>query len=98
MSCYYVGLDIHKASICIAVLNADISCAGTDVYKVRQREAWLQKLPEAGARTRAGRLFSALDHLSGLRRLYALWRDGTRFDPEAVRGGAGKLAGRRQAA
>ena len=22
MSCYYVGLDVHKASICIAVLNA----------------------------------------------------------------------------
>jgi hypothetical protein len=21
MSCYYVGLDVHKASICIAVLN-----------------------------------------------------------------------------
>ena len=23
MSCYYVGLDVHKASICIAVLNSD---------------------------------------------------------------------------
>ena len=23
MSCYYVGLDVHKASICIAVLKAD---------------------------------------------------------------------------
>jgi hypothetical protein len=23
MSCHYVGLDVHKASICIAVLNAD---------------------------------------------------------------------------
>jgi transposase len=45
-----------------------ISCAGTDVYKVQQREAWLRKLPEAGARSRAGRLFSELDHLSGLRR------------------------------
>jgi transposase len=45
-----------------------ISCAGTDVYKVQQREAWLQKLPEAGARSRAGRLFSELDHLTGLRR------------------------------
>jgi len=22
MSCYYVGLDVHKASICVAVLNA----------------------------------------------------------------------------
>ncbi len=45
-----------------------ISCAGTDIYKVQQREAWLQKLPEAGARSRAGRLFSEFDHLSGLRR------------------------------
>src|SRR5437763_12217860 len=23
MSCYYVGLDVHKASICITVLNAE---------------------------------------------------------------------------
>jgi hypothetical protein len=23
MKAYYVGLDVHKASICIAVLNAD---------------------------------------------------------------------------
>jgi len=45
-----------------------IACAGTDVYKLKQREAWLQKLPEAGVRSRAGRLFSELDHLSGLRR------------------------------
>jgi transposase len=45
-----------------------ISCAGTDVYKVRQREAWLAKLPEAGVQARAGRLFSELDHLTGLRR------------------------------
>ncbi len=26
MSDYYVGLDVHKASICIAVLNAESSC------------------------------------------------------------------------
>jgi len=45
-----------------------ISCAGTDVYKVRQREAWLEKLPEAGVQARAQRLFSELDHLTGLRR------------------------------
>jgi transposase len=38
------------------------------VYKPRQRDAWLAKLPEAGVRTRAQRLFSELDHLSGLRR------------------------------
>ena len=35
-----------------------ISCAGVDVYKVGQREARLQNLPEAAARSRAGRLFS----------------------------------------
>lgn len=45
-----------------------ISCAGTDVYKVRQREARLAKLPEAGVQARAARLFSELDHLTGLRR------------------------------
>jgi transposase len=45
-----------------------ISCAGADVYKLRQREVWLAKLPEAGVRARAQRLFSELDHLTGLRR------------------------------
>jgi transposase len=45
-----------------------IPCAGTDVYKPRQREAWLAKLPEPGARVRAERLYSELDHLAGLRR------------------------------
>ena len=45
-----------------------IPCAGTDVYKPQQREAWLAKLPGAGARVRAERLYSELDHLAGLRR------------------------------
>jgi hypothetical protein len=45
-----------------------IACAGTDVYKPRQREAWLAKLPEAGVQARARRLFSELDHLTSLRR------------------------------
>lgn len=45
-----------------------IACAGTDVYKLRQRETWLAKLTEPGARARATRLYSELDHLSGLRR------------------------------
>lgn len=45
-----------------------IACAGTDVYKPRQREAWLAKLVEAGARARAPRLFSELDHLTALSR------------------------------
>ena len=45
-----------------------IACAGIDVYQVQQREVWLEKLPEAGVRWRAGPLFSELDHLSGLRR------------------------------
>jgi hypothetical protein len=35
---------------------------------LRQREVWLAKLPEAGVRARAQRLFSELDHLTGLRR------------------------------
>lgn len=122
MSRYYVGLDVHKASICIAVLNASgklaqllragllsavchgqhgtrdlkelvrsyeylvedstrvmnrikalfrsraIACAGTDVYKPGRREGWLAKLPGAGVQARAQRLFSELDHLTGLRR------------------------------
>lgn len=45
-----------------------IACAGADVYKLRQREAWLAKLPEAGVQARARRLFSELDHLTVLRR------------------------------
>lgn len=45
-----------------------IACAGTDVYKPRQREIWLEKLPEAGVQARAARLYSELDHLTGLRR------------------------------
>lgn len=45
-----------------------ITCAGTDVYKPQQRKAWLEKLPEAGVRARAARLYSELDHLTGLRR------------------------------
>jgi transposase len=45
-----------------------IVCAGTDVYKPRQREIWLQKLPETGVHARAARLYSELDHLTSLRR------------------------------
>src|SRR5829696_8949882 len=45
-----------------------IPCAGTDVYKLRRREDWLAKLPGSGARARAERLYSELDHLGGLRR------------------------------
>ncbi len=45
-----------------------IACSGTDVYKPQQRETWLAKLPEAGVRARAQRLYSELDHLTGLRR------------------------------
>lgn len=45
-----------------------IACAGTDVYKLKQREMWIAKLGEAGVQARAQRLFSELDHLSGLRR------------------------------
>jgi len=45
-----------------------IPCAGTDVYKPQRREQWLAKLPGTGARARAERLYSELDHLAGLRR------------------------------
>ena len=45
-----------------------IACAGTDVYKPRQRAGWLAKLPGPGARARAERLYSELDHLTHLRR------------------------------
>lgn len=43
-----------------------ISCAGADVYKLQRRERWLAKLPELGARVRAERLYSELDHLARL--------------------------------
>jgi transposase len=45
-----------------------IACVGTDIYKPHQREEWLAKLTEDGVRARAGRLYSELDHLTGLRR------------------------------
>jgi transposase len=45
-----------------------IACSGTDVYKPRQRDAWLAKLSGPGARARAERLYSELGHLAGLRR------------------------------
>src|SRR5215208_4732925 len=45
-----------------------IARAGTDVYKLGQREGWLAKLPGSGARARAELLYSELDHLGGLRR------------------------------
>jgi transposase len=45
-----------------------IACPGTDVYKPQRRDAWLAKLPGLGARARAERLYSELDHLAGLRR------------------------------
>lgn len=45
-----------------------IACAGADVYKPQQRQAWLEKLPEAGVRARAACLYCELDHLTGLRR------------------------------
>jgi len=45
-----------------------ISCAGSGIYKLQKREEWLAKLASPGARTRAARLYSEFDHLSGLRR------------------------------
>ena len=45
-----------------------IPCAGAAVYKPQQRGDWLAKLQGVGARARAERLYSELDHLTGLRR------------------------------
>lgn len=45
-----------------------IACAGADLYKPRQRAEWLAKLTGPGARVRAERLYSELDHLTHLRR------------------------------
>lgn len=45
-----------------------IACSGSDIYKLCQREIWITKLPEPGARSRVERLYSELDHLIILRR------------------------------
>jgi transposase len=45
-----------------------IACAGDHIYRVGERQQWLEKLAGAGARARAERLYSELDHLAGLRR------------------------------
>ena len=42
-------------------------CAGKLVYTPRHRTEWLQKLPEAGVRRRAERLYQQLDVLRSLR-------------------------------
>src|ERR1700726_3355181 len=44
-----------------------IPCAGKLVYSPQHRAEWLQKLPEAGARRRAERLYQQLDALRSLR-------------------------------
>ena len=44
-----------------------IPCAGKLVYSPRHRDQWLQKLPEAGVRRRAERLYQQLDRLRSLR-------------------------------
>src|SRR5437016_2390603 len=44
-----------------------IPCAGRDVYYTRNRAQWLAKIPEAGVRRRAERLYEQLDMLQHLR-------------------------------
>jgi transposase len=44
-----------------------IPCAGRDVYYTRHRAEWLSKIPEAGVRRRAERLYQQLDMLQYLR-------------------------------
>jgi transposase len=45
-----------------------VACSGADIYKPDQRETWIAKLTEPGARARVERLYSELDHLTVLRR------------------------------
>ena len=45
-----------------------IACGGTQVYAVRFREEWLQKLPHPGVGRRAELLYEQLDGLQSLRR------------------------------
>jgi transposase len=45
-----------------------IPCAGDKVYSPRRRNAWLEKLSEAGVRRRAEQLYQQLDALSKIRR------------------------------
>ncbi len=45
-----------------------IPCAGHKVYGPRYRNTWLEKLPQAGVRRRAERLYQQLDALTALRR------------------------------
>jgi len=44
-----------------------IPCAGRDVYYTRHRSQWLTKIPHAGPRRRAERLYQQLDMLQHLR-------------------------------
>ena len=45
-----------------------IRCAGRDVYYLRNRQQWLEKLKAEGLQRRAGFLYRQLDHLRELRR------------------------------
>ena len=45
-----------------------IPCAGQKVYSPRHRNAWLEKLSQAGVRRRAEWLYQQLDHLLPIRR------------------------------
>jgi transposase len=45
-----------------------IACAGTQVYALRYREEWLNKLPQTGVRRRAELIYQQLDDLQALRR------------------------------
>jgi transposase len=44
-----------------------VKCVGRDVYYMRNRAAWLEKLTEPDGRLRAEFLYKQLDHLRGLR-------------------------------
>lgn len=44
-----------------------IGCCGTQVYTLKYRAAWLEKLPETGVRSRVQRLYAQYDSLTPLR-------------------------------
>jgi transposase len=66
----------NLVSDCIRVMNRikaiyrgrGLKCDGRDIYKESQREQWLGKLKEDGARFRARSLFAQLEQLQALRR------------------------------
>jgi transposase len=62
--------DVQRTMVRIKAIyrSRGISCRGSEVYQVKQREQWLEKVTESGARQRLEWLYQELDHLAPLRR------------------------------